>query len=108
MVFVLRLGRSAKKKYAVRADLCGIYGADAERIRETDYELYVGLWLNRDRAIAKHAVAVQQGIFGSAGLMFGITLPLEYFLAACDTEDQAIHAYETSKQMSASASMSKG
>ena len=97
------MGRSAKKKYSVRADLCGIYGTDIEQLRREDYELYVGLWLNRHRGLAKQSLAVRQGAFASIGLILGITPPKEWYVNVTESEDQAefLHSMEQSQAMSA-------
>ena len=69
--------------------MAAIYGTDIERIRDSDYERYVGFWLNRRRASTKFAESVNQGIRSVVNPMFGKSMESEWFDNITETEEQA-------------------
>lgn len=50
--------------------------------------MFIGLWLNRDRAIARQSIAVNQGVRSAMPYFLG-KMPDEWFHLVCDTEDEA-------------------
>lgn len=69
--------------------MAAIYGVDIERIRSSDYERYVGFWLNRRRAIGKSAESVNQGLRFVVNPMFGKSMEQEWYENITETDSQA-------------------
>ena len=53
------------------------------------YERYVGLWLNRDRAVAQRALSVRDGVRAFLGPALGGQLSEQWYANIAETDDQA-------------------
>ncbi|QDU97532.1 hypothetical protein [Lignipirellula cremea] len=90
--------RRLKAQHQPAADMATAYGADVLALERTDYERFVGLWLNLSRAQLRQANCTRAGVEASLGVMLtGEPLPRRWFDAGSDTPAEAEHRYRTAR-----------
>lgn len=78
-----------RQRYESLADSVSLFGGDVISLRRSNYEEYVGLWLNRHRAQVRVAEFARLGISGAFGQRH-----IGWFRATSESEDEATMAYD--------------